>query len=99
MEVSDVIGWAAGVILLLTVGRQVYTQWKSGKSAGVSKWLFVGQIAASTGFVIYSLMLENWVFVVTNAFMLITAIIGQVLFLRSKANAPSGANTAAAAEG
>jgi MtN3 and saliva related transmembrane protein len=99
MEVSDVIGWAAGVILLFTVGRQVYTQWKSGKSAGVSKWLFVGQIAASTGFVIYSLMLENWVFVVTNAFMLVTAIIGQVLFLRSKATAPSGEKTPAAAEG
>jgi MtN3 and saliva related transmembrane protein len=99
MEVSDVIGWAAGVILLVTVGRQVYTQWKSGKSSGVSKWLFVGQIAASTGFVIYSLMLKNWVFVVTNAFMLVTAIIGQILFLRSKANAASGANTPAASEG
>lgn len=86
MELADVIGWTAGVVLLITIGRQVYTQWKSGKSAGVSKWLFVGQMAASIGFVIYSLMLENWVFVVTNAFMLITALIGQILFLRSKAN-------------
>lgn len=96
MDVADGIGWAAGVILLLTVGRQVYTQWKSGKSAGVSKWLFIGQIAASTGFVIYSLLLSNWVFVVTNSFMLVTAIVGQIIYLRSKARAQSGdANDAA----
>ncbi len=89
MELADVIGWAASVVLLTTIGRQVYTQWKSGKSAGVSKWLFVGQMAASTGFIIYSLMLKNWVFVVTNIFMLLTACIGQFLFLRSKANPPT----------
>jgi MtN3 and saliva related transmembrane protein len=86
MEWVDAIGWTASVVLLTTIGRQVDTQWKSGKSAGVSKWLFVGQMAASTGFIIYSLMLKNWVFVVTNIFMLVTACIGQFLYLRSKAN-------------
>jgi MtN3 and saliva related transmembrane protein len=86
MEWADAIGWTASVVLLTTIGRQVYTQWKSGKSAGVSKWLFVGQMAASTGFIIYSLMLKNWVFVVTNIFMLVTACIGQFLYLRSEAN-------------
>lgn len=86
MELVDLIGWAAGLILLLTVGRQVYTQWKSGKSAGVSRWLFIGQMAASVGFIVYSLMLDNWVFVVTNMFMLITAIIGQALYWRNQSN-------------
>jgi MtN3 and saliva related transmembrane protein len=89
MELADAIGWTASVVLLTTIGRQVYTQWKSGKSAGVSKWLFIGQMAASTGFIIYSLMLRNWVFVVTNIFMLATACIGQFLYLRSKANSPA----------
>jgi MtN3 and saliva related transmembrane protein len=89
MELADAIGWTASVVLLTTIGRQVYTQWKSGKSAGVSKWLFIGQMAASTGFIIYSLMLKNWVFVVTNIFMLATACIGQFLYLRSKANSPA----------
>ena len=87
MELVDLIGWTAGSILLLTIGRQVYTQWKSGKSAGVSRWLFIGQMAASVGFIIYSLMLDNWVFVVTNVFMLITAVIGQVLYWRNQSNA------------
>lgn len=87
MESADWIGWAAGLILLITVSWQVFTQWQSGKSSGLSRWLFVGQMAASVGFVIYSWLVANWVFVVTNAFMLLTACIGQILFLRSKANA------------
>jgi hypothetical protein len=33
----------------------------------VSKWLFVGQATASGGFLCYSLLVNNWVFVVTNA--------------------------------
>ena len=102
MKATDWIGWAAGLVLLITVGWQVYTQWQSGKSAGLSRWLFVGQMTASIGFVIYSWLVENWVFVVTNAFMLITACIGQFLFLRSKAEAhksPNARTNFAAANG
>jgi MtN3 and saliva related transmembrane protein len=64
---TELIGWAAGGILLATLGRQVYSQWRNRTSQGVSKWLFIGQSTASVGFVIYSWLLENWVFVVTNA--------------------------------
>ncbi|MED5618781.1 hypothetical protein [Ideonella sp. BN130291] len=81
---TEAIGWAAAGILLLTVGRQVYTQWREGSTRGVSKWLFVGQIAASVGFVIYSALLGNTVFVLTNSFMLLTACFGQVIFLRNR---------------
>lgn len=84
MDVSIVIGWASAVILLLTVGRQVFTQWKAGTTAGLSRWLFVGQIAASLGFTIYSWMLDNWVFVVTNIFMILTACVGQIVYVRNK---------------
>jgi MtN3 and saliva related transmembrane protein len=64
-------------LLLATIGRQVYSQWRSRSWRGVSKWLFVGQITASVGFVVYSWLLGNWVFVVTNAIMLCTALFGQ----------------------
>jgi len=46
--------------------------------------VFVGQIMASVGFVIYSWMLRNWVFVVTNVLMLATALLGQWSYLRNK---------------
>lgn len=44
----------------------------------------VGQVAASTGFVIYSWLLGNWVFLVTNLLMLATAGVGQWIYLLNK---------------
>jgi uncharacterized protein with PQ loop repeat len=81
---TELIGWSGAFVLLLTIGRQVYVQWRDKSSAGLSKWLFVGQITASVSFVIYSLLQGDWVFVVTNAAMLLTAVVGQVVFLKNK---------------
>ena len=81
---TELIGWTAAGILLLTVGRQVYAQWRAGTTQGVSKWLFVGQIAASIGFVVYSALLGNTVFVLTNSFMLLTACFGQTIYNRNR---------------
>ncbi|HTH98090.1 MAG TPA: PQ-loop domain-containing transporter [Stellaceae bacterium] len=80
---ADLIGWFAAVILLTTLGRQVYTQWREKSSKGVSGWLFLGQITSSVCFVAYSWMLGSWVFVATNAAILLTAIIGQLIYLRN----------------
>jgi len=41
-------------------------------------------VAASTGFVIYSWLLGNWVFLVTNLLMLATAGVGQWIYLLNK---------------
>ena len=81
---TESIGWAAAFILLLTIGRQVYTQWRERSTQGMSRWLFIGQLVASGGFVIYSWLLGNWVFVVTNVLMLATAGIGQWIYLSNK---------------
>jgi uncharacterized protein with PQ loop repeat len=92
----ELIGWASSAILLATIGRQVYTQWKTRSVAGVSHWLFVGQLAASTGYTIYSFLLHNWVFVSSNVALLITALIGQVLYLHNKKAAGSAGAAGAA---
>ena len=76
---TEVLGWLSSFVLVLTIGRQVHRQWRSGHSEGVSIWLFVGQMVASTGFTIYSALVDNWVFVVTNAMMLVFAIAGFVI--------------------
>jgi len=80
---AEWLGWASSTVLLATLLRQVYTQWRKHTVAGVSKWLFIGQLAASTGFLIYSVLVDNWVFVVTNAALLVTAITGQLIYLRN----------------
>jgi uncharacterized protein with PQ loop repeat len=82
----ELIGWGGAAILLLTLGRQVYTQWRDGRAQGVSRWLFVGQLTASTAFLAYSWLLHNWVFVVTNALLLVTAALGELIFLRNRVN-------------
>ncbi|TBR15596.1 hypothetical protein [Rugosibacter aromaticivorans] len=81
---TELIGWSAAAMSLLTIGRQVFTEWRDRSTRGLSKWLFVGQLAASTGFVIYSGLLGNWVFVTTNLLMLVAAGIGQWIYLRNK---------------
>jgi MtN3 and saliva related transmembrane protein len=78
---TDAIGWTSTAVLLVTIGRQVYSQWKSKATAGVSRWLFVGQISASVGFTIYSYLLHNWVFLFSNVAMIITAIVGESIYI------------------
>jgi MtN3 and saliva related transmembrane protein len=84
MKLVDLLGWASSVVLLITLARQVYTQWKSDSVAGVSKWLFVGQLAASTGFTAYSWLLHNWVYVSSNLAILATALLGEAIYLRNR---------------
>jgi MtN3 and saliva related transmembrane protein len=80
----EAIGWASSAILVLTIGRQVLKQWREGTSEGVSMWLFVGQMAASIGFTIYSVLVHNWVFVVTNALMVGNGLLGYFITLRHR---------------
>lgn len=90
----EAIGWGSSLILVVTISRQVLKQWKDRAAEGVSKWLFVGQIAASTGFVVYSALLRNWVFVVTNALMLVAALIGLATVVMARGRQSSRTRTA-----
>lgn len=80
----EIIGWASSIILLLTLVKQVYKQWTDATSEGISKWLFVGQLAASIGFTIYSVVTGSWVFAFTNAALTINNIVGIYLYFRFK---------------
>jgi uncharacterized protein with PQ loop repeat len=80
----EAVGWVSSFILVLTIGKQVYKQWQEGSSEGVSKWLFVGQMAASLGFTVYSWLVSNWVFVVTNAVMLLNGLLGLLIVLHHR---------------
>ena len=83
------VGWISSFVLLLTVARQVYTQWRSRATNGVSRWLFAGQVTASAGFAVYSWMLGNWVFLFTNIALLIIALAGESIDLRNRRRAAS----------
>jgi MtN3 and saliva related transmembrane protein len=84
LEAIDVLGWVSSLTLLVTLGQQVRKQWVTRDSGGVSTWLFVGQLLASTGFAVYSFLLENWVFLTTNLLLVVNALLGQWVTLRNR---------------
>jgi MtN3 and saliva related transmembrane protein len=92
---QEAIGWFSSFVLVLTIGRQVLKQWRSGTSEGVSKWLFLGQITASVGFVVYSWLVRNWVFVVTNSLLLVQALVGGLLLYKHRKREQAGQPRAA----
>ena len=81
---TDIIGWERSIVLVLTLATQVDKQWRERTAAGVSRWLFVGQLAASVGFTIYSLLVKNWVFAVTNGIMILNGLLGYAITRRFK---------------
>jgi MtN3 and saliva related transmembrane protein len=99
----EALGWVSSLILVLTIAKQVYKQWKEGSSEGVSKWLFIGQMSASLGFTIYSWLVSNWVFVATNAVMLLNGLAGLLIVMhhrrREERNKGDGASADLETEG
>ena len=91
--VWSALGWVASAILVLTIGYQVVRQWRTGHTEGVSRWLYVGQIAASSGFVAYSAHLGDAVFTATNSVILLAAILGLVSVFRTRSEATSPPST------
>ncbi len=85
---TEAIGWTASIVLLATMMRQVWSQWTNNTAAGVSRWLFVGQVAASSGFTLYSVLMGNAVFIATNGLMLVNAVIGLWLDRRNRRRTP-----------
>jgi MtN3 and saliva related transmembrane protein len=79
-----ILGWLSSLVLLATLAKQVHKQWRERRSEGVSKWLFRGQVAASVGFTVYSLLVRQWIFVVTNALILLQAIAGWLVNRRNR---------------
>lgn len=95
--VSEVIGWLSSAVLLTTLITQILKQWRARSARGVSRWLFVGQATSSLGFLVYSALVDNRVFIVTNAVLLVSALVGAgmtLYFVRSGVSASSAGGAA-----
>jgi len=92
---EDVLGWTSSIILVITLFVQVRKQWHDDTSRGVSPFLFIGQLAASIGFLAYAVQIDNGVFIVTNSLTSLTALLGLWITWRHKRRRslvpPSGA--------
>jgi hypothetical protein len=76
------------VLLVLTMAKQIHKQWRDRTSRGVSKWLYLGQCSAEIGFIVYSVMVRNWVFVFTNAALLLENVVGLAIVLHHRRTRP-----------
>jgi uncharacterized protein with PQ loop repeat len=76
---TEAIGWLSSLVLFATLLSQIRTQWRARHTEGVSTWLFIGQLAANVGFIIYSALLGNAVFIVTNCVLALTSITGMIV--------------------
>ena len=85
IDATQGVGWAAVAALFLTMTGQAWKQWRDRVKHGVSKLFFLGQIAASTLFLVYSAMVGDRVFVVGNALVLGAAIAGGGILLYNRA--------------
>lgn len=81
---ADVIGWASSLILLLTLGAQTRKLYRSRSNQGVSKWLYIGELAAAAGFTVYSALLHNAVYITTNALGVLTSVFGLAFYIRNR---------------
>lgn len=76
METTQIIGWAAVFSLFATMAAQAWKQWRDRVKHGVSKFFFLGQVAASSLFLAYSTLMGDRIFIVGNALVLVAAIAG-----------------------
>lgn len=81
---TELIGWLSSAVLLTTLISQIRKQWTADSTEGVSAWLFIGQLSASVGFALYSWLVQNWVFLATNSVLAVTAVVGQLIYLRKR---------------
>ena len=81
---TDLIGWASSFILLITIAVQVRKQWQAGSNKGVSKWLFIGQLTASVGFLVFSILTDSLVFTITNAMLTLGNLCGILIFFKNR---------------
>lgn len=80
---SNLLGWGSTLVLLATLAWQIRAQWRS-PVVTVSRWLFAGQLAASCGFLAYSILLYNPVFIASNALLIVTALVGEWVVLHKR---------------
>ena len=84
---TEIVGWVSSLVLLATIAAQIGKQWTERSGKGVSVWLFIGQAGASLGFTVYSVLVKNWVFTITNALMFLSALVGWQMTAHFKARA------------
>lgn len=85
MDIGMAIGWFSSTVVFVTQIIQLREQVKKG-SKGVSKWMFVGNVIATSGFVVYSYLQNDTIFLTANSIILCGHITGMILTFWQKSH-------------
>lgn len=70
----EILGYAAGAITCLTFLPQVIKTWRSKSAKDVALNMFIIAAVNEVMWIVYGVLLNNWVIILTNAVVLIMSL-------------------------
>lgn len=86
MSIADIIGYTAGAITSLTFLPQVIKTWKEKSAKDVSLLMFIIAALNEVLWIVYGILLNNWVIIATNVVVLSMSLCMIYLKLRYDRN-------------
>ncbi len=80
----DILGYSAGFITSLTFLPQVIKTWKEKSAKDISLMMFIIAAVNEVMWIVYGVLLNNWVIILTNSIVLTMSMIMIFLKLRYK---------------
>ncbi len=80
----DILGYAAGAITSLTFLPQVIKTWKLRSARDISLMMFLIAALNEVMWIVYGILLDNWVIILTNVIVLSMSLIMIYFKLRYK---------------
>lgn len=84
MTAADMLGYAAGALTAFTFLPQVLKTWKDKSAKDVSLYMFIIAFVNEIMWLVYGVMINNWVIILTNAVMLVMS--GIMIWLKMRYN-------------
>lgn len=84
MTSADMLGYAAGALTTVTFLPQVIKTWHDKSAKDVSLYMFIIAFVNEIMWLVYGVMIENWVIILTNAIMLVMS--GIMIMLKVRYN-------------
>ncbi len=82
MRYIDILGYIAGILVVISLLPQVIKSWKTKSTKDISLWRYIIYIAGLILWVIYALIIQNGPVAVMNTIGLILA--ASILYLKIK---------------
>jgi MtN3 and saliva related transmembrane protein len=84
MSGVDILGYSAGAITSMTFLPQVIKTWKERSARDISLMMFLIAAVNEIMWIIYGILKNDWVIILTNAVVLVLSVTMIILKLRFK---------------